>query len=235
MTNKKQEKSEELGEEISSMPNAHEDSLDTVTENNMSDVHENIDGDTDAIQEQEIDKEEDSENAIDLKDQLLRALAETENVRRRAKKEVGDASRYAIANFARDMLSVSDNMSRAIESLKEEGNSVSETVKPLLEGIEMTAREMATALERHGIKEINPMGEKFDYNFHQAMFETSNTKKADGTIIEVVQAGYVIGDRLLRPAMVGVAKAVVEDKTDKKDLNKEEIIEKVETSDEKNS
>ena len=161
-------------------------------------------------------------------------MAETENVRRRAKKDVGDASRYAIANFARDMLSVSDNMSRAMESLKNEENSASETVKSLLEGIEMTAREMASVLERHGIKEINPIGEKFDYNFHQAMFETSSTDKADGTIIEVVQAGYLIGDRLLRPAMVGVAKAIIEDNTNKKDSS-EEIIEEVDTADKKNS
>ena len=152
-------------------------------------------------------EEDDSDDAVELKNQLLRAMAETENVRRRAKKDVADAGRYGIANFARDMLSVSDNMARALESIPDEAREESEIVKALVEGVEMTAREMATALERHGIKQVNPLGEKFDYNLHQAMFEAPATGQPDGTIIEVVQAGFVIGDRLLRPAMVGVAKA----------------------------
>ncbi len=154
------------------------------------------------------------EDVAELKDQLLRALAETENVRRRARKEVADASRYGIANFARDMLSVSDNMARALESVPGEAGEDSETLKALVEGVEMTAREMASALERHGIEQVNPLGEKFDYNLHQAMFEAPATGQPDGTIVEVVQAGYMIGERLLRPAMVGVAKgagATVED------------------------
>jgi molecular chaperone GrpE len=146
------------------------------------------------------------ESESELKDQLLRALAETENVRRRARKEVEDASRYGIANFARDMLSVSDNMARALASISDEAREESESVKAIAEGVEMTAREMASALERHGIRQVNPLGEKFDYNLHQAMFEAPGTGQPDGTIVEVVQAGYVIGDRLLRPAMVGVAK-----------------------------
>ena len=146
------------------------------------------------------------EDVAELKDQLLRALAETENVRRRARKEVADASRYGIANFARDMLSVSDNMARALESVPGEAGEDSETLKALVEGVEMTAREMASALERHGIQQVNPLGEKFDYNLHQAMFEAPATGQPDGTIVEVVQPGYMIGERLLRPAMVGVAK-----------------------------
>ena len=162
----------------------------------------------DAEMEEEAEEEEDDgDDAAELKNQLLRALAETENVRRRAKKDVSDAGRYGIANFARDMLSVSDNMARALDSIPSEAREESDIVKALVEGLEMTAREMATALERHGIKQVNPLGEKFDYNLHQAMFEAPATGQPDGTIIEVVQAGYVIGDRLLRPAMVGVAKA----------------------------
>ncbi len=233
MTEKQQDNSDELGEQKTSGSVKDDDSLGKVTEDNVANAHESTDGDSNTIEDQEISEDNDNVDPVDLKDQLLRALAETENVRRRAKKEVGDASRYAIANFARDMLSVSDNMTRAIESLQTEGSSGSETLQPLLEGIEMTAREMASVLERHGIKEINPLGEKFDYNFHQAMFETSNTDEADGTIIEVVQAGYVIGDRLLRPAMVGVSKASGEDNSDK-DLG-EEIIEELDTAGEKNS
>lgn len=141
-----------------------------------------------------------------LTDQLLRALAETENVRRRAKKDVTDANRYSIASFARDMLSVSDNMARALDSIPEDAREDSDIVKALVEGVEMTAREMASALERHGIRQVNPLGEKFEYNLHQAMFEAPETGEPDGTIVEVAQAGYMIGERLLRPAMVGVAR-----------------------------
>ena len=146
------------------------------------------------------------DSAAQLKDQLLRALAETENVRRRARKDVTDANRYGIANFARDMLSVSDNMARALDSIPADAREESEIVKAIAEGVEMTAREMASALERHGIRQDIPLGEKFDYNLHQAMFEAKDSDQPDGTIIEVVQAGYMIGERLLRPAMVGVAK-----------------------------
>ncbi|MDP7342106.1 MAG: nucleotide exchange factor GrpE [Alphaproteobacteria bacterium] len=155
----------------------------------------------------EEDDADGGDDVAELKDQLLRALAETENVRRRARKDVTDASRYGIANFARDMLSVSDNMARALDSIPEEAREDSEIVKALVEGVEMTAREMAGALQRHGIEQVSPLGEKFDYNLHQAMFEAPASGQPDGTIIEVVQAGYVIGERLLRPAMVGVAKA----------------------------
>ena len=162
---------------------------------------------SDASDASEGDEETPDEDLADLKDQLLRTLAETENVRRRARKDIADAGRYGIADFARDMLSVSDNMARALDSIPSEARTESDIVKALVEGVEMTAREMAGALERHGIKQVNPLGEKFDYNLHQAMFEAPATGQPDGTIIEVVQAGYVIGDRLLRPAMVGVAKA----------------------------
>jgi len=160
--------------------------------------------------ESEAEAEESEADAGDsvaqLKDQLLRALAETENVRRRARKDVTDASRYGIANFARDMLSVSDNMARALDSIPDDAREESEIVTAIAEGVEMTAREMASALERHGIRQVNPLGEKFDYNLHQAMFEAKDSGQPDGTIVNVVQAGYMIGERLLRPAMVGVAK-----------------------------
>lgn len=150
--------------------------------------------------------QEPAEEAAKLKDQLLRALAEVENVRRRSQKELAEAKRYAIASFARDVLSVTDNLSRALESIPSEARAQDELLQSLAEGVEMTARELAGVLERHGIREVNPLGEKFDYNFHQAMFETAATDQPDGTVVEVAQVGYVIGDRLLRPAMVGVAK-----------------------------
>ncbi len=144
---------------------------------------------------------------VELKDQLLRARAETENVRRRAAREKEDASRYAIANFARDMLSVADNMARALEALPEEDRSGDSPMASLAQGIEMTERELLAAFDRHGIKKIEPMGEKFDHNLHQAMFEMPDDSAAPGTVVQVMQAGYVIADRLLRPAMVGIAKA----------------------------
>ena len=142
----------------------------------------------------------------DLKDRLLRAVAETENVRRRAEKERGDASTYAITGFARDVLSISDNLSRALSALPD-GARDNEDMAGLIAGIEMTERELLNTLEKHGIRKIEPKGEKFDHNFHQAMFEVESAEHKPGTVVEVVQAGYVIKDRLLRPAMVGVAKA----------------------------
>ena len=161
---------------------------------------------TDTPTEEPEAEESSVEDLEELKDQVLRAMAETENVRRRAKKEISDAGRYGITNFARDMLSVSDNMARALESIPNGAREESEIFKALVEGVELTAREMASALERHGITQVNPLGEKFDYNLHQAMFEAPGTGQPDGTIVEVIQVGYVIGDRLLRPAMVGVVK-----------------------------
>lgn len=146
-----------------------------------------------------------AENA-DLKDRLLRAAAEMENLRKRTQREVGDARSYAIANFARDMLAVADNLSRAIEALPEHARRSEEAgFIALIEGVEMTARDMAGALERHGVRKINPEGERFDPNYHQAMFEVPNPEVPSQTVVQVVQTGYVIGERVLRPAMVGVA------------------------------
>jgi molecular chaperone GrpE len=143
----------------------------------------------------------------DLKDQLLRALAEMENLRRRSTREKEDASKYAIANFARDMLNVGDNMRRAIDAAPEGAGEGEDAMASLVQGVEMTERELLATLERHGIKAIEPMGEKFDHNLHQAMFEVPDAEKAPGTVVQVIQAGYVIGERLLRPSMVGVSKA----------------------------
>ena len=150
------------------------------------------------------DEEPDGEDA--LKDQLLRALADAENARRRAKKDVDDARNYAISRFAQDLLGVADNLGRALESIPAERRESDDAVKAIAEGIEMTAREFETALGRHGITRIDPLGEKFDYNLHQALFETAETDQPDGTVVQVFQTGYRIGDRLLREAMVGVAK-----------------------------
>ena len=141
----------------------------------------------------------------DHKDRLLRALAETENVRRRAQREREDASKYAVAGFARDLLSAADNLRRALESLPE-AEAKDERTRSLVAGIAATERELLGVFERHGIKRIHPMGERFDHNFHQAIFEAERPDEPSGSVVEVLQPGYVLHDRLLRPAMVGVAK-----------------------------
>ncbi len=143
-----------------------------------------------------------------LKDQLLRALAEQENVRRRHQRERDDAVKYAAQRFATDLLSTSDNLRRAIESMPE-AKIKDEATRTLLAGVAATERELLAAFEKHGIRKLTPDGEKFDHNFHQAMFELENTGKPAGTVVQVLQPGYVLQDRLLRPAMVGVAKGEV--------------------------
>ncbi|WLT08561.1 nucleotide exchange factor GrpE [Bartonella apihabitans] len=141
----------------------------------------------------------------ELKDQVLRLAAEMENLRRRTARDVADARAYSVANFARDMLQVSDNLNRALQAIPEAREKDS-GLNALAEGVEMTERAMMAALERNGVKKIEPEGQKFDPNFHQAMFEIPNTEVPNNTVQQVVQAGYVIGDRVLRPAMVGVSK-----------------------------
>lgn len=142
-----------------------------------------------------------------LKDRMMRTLADMENLRRRTEKEKADASLYGISKFARDILAVADNLSRALGSLPEEAReNANDAVKALIEGVELTERDMINQLERHNVKKISPKGEKFDPNFHQAMFEAPDPSVPNNTVIEVVQDGYVIGDRVLRPALVGVAK-----------------------------
>nr|WP_321461695.1 nucleotide exchange factor GrpE [uncultured Cohaesibacter sp.] len=145
--------------------------------------------------------------SAEMKDQLLRTVAEMENLRRRTEKEVRDAKQFSVASFARDMLAVADNLRRGLEAIPEEERTNADgALKTLLEGTELTEREMLKTLEKHGVKKLNPEGEKFDPNYHQAMFEVPNPDVPNNSVIQVVQAGYVIGSRVLRPAMVGVAK-----------------------------
>lgn len=146
------------------------------------------------------------EQIADLKDRLLRAMAEVENVRRRADRDRQETSKYATTALARDLLTVADNLRRALDAVPEDAHDGDETLTGLMTGVEMTERELLSAFDKHGIKPIDPLGEKFDHNFHQAMFELENTGQPPGTIVQVVQTGYVIQDRLLRPAMVGIAK-----------------------------
>ena len=142
----------------------------------------------------------------DLKDRLMRALAEAENIRRRAEREAADARTYAVTAFARDMLTVADNVRRALETAPPAGEPGADAIKPLIEGIELTERDLLKTLARHGIKRLEPEGSKFDPNMHQAMFEVPRDDVPNGTVVQVVQTGYAIGERVLRPALVGVAK-----------------------------
>jgi molecular chaperone GrpE len=141
----------------------------------------------------------------DTRDHLLRALADTENVRRRYQRERDDAQKYAISAFAKDLLSAVDNLRRALDAMPE-AEIVDPRTRSLLDGVAVTERELLAAFERHGLKRIDPKGERFDHNFHQAIFEAERRGTPAGTVIEVLQPGYVLHDRLLRPAMVGVAK-----------------------------
>ena len=142
-----------------------------------------------------------------LKDQLLRALADTENMRRRSEREAETARKYGHTQFARDLVGAIDNLARALASAPEDKSSLDESVQSLLTGIELSWTEIQSAIEKHGVRQINPLGEKFDYNFHQAMFEVPTNDQPPGMVLEVVQHGYALYDRLLRPAMVGVSKA----------------------------
>jgi molecular chaperone GrpE len=143
----------------------------------------------------------------EMRDKLLRTIAEMENLRKRTEREVSDTRSYAIAGFARDMLTATDSLSRALMVLPAEArDSADPTVRSLIEGIEMTEREMQRLLAKHGVKPIEAEGQKFDPHKHQAMFEVPDPSRPEGTVVQVVQAGFAIGDRVLRPAMVGVAK-----------------------------
>ena len=141
-----------------------------------------------------------------LKDQLLRALADTENMRRRSEREASNVRKYGHTPFARDLVGAIDNLARVVESAPENLVQADETVKSLITGIQLSWTELQSVIEKHGIKRVEPLGEKFDYNLHQAMFEVPTNDQPSGMVLEVVQHGYVLHDRLLRPAMVGVSK-----------------------------
>lgn len=148
------------------------------------------------------------QEAADYREKLLRTLADMENLRKRSEREIADARAYGISGFARDVLTVADNMHRALEAI-DPGlrESADAKVKSLIEGVEMTERELLKTLEKHGVKKFSPQGEKFDPNVHQAMFEMEHPELPPGHVAQVMQAGYMIGERVLRPAMVGVSKA----------------------------
>jgi molecular chaperone GrpE len=148
------------------------------------------------------------EEVAAAKDRLLRFAAEAENTKKRLEREKAEATLYAASNFARDLLSVADSLSRALAAVPaEEREIVDDVMKKFLDGIEMTERELLNAFQRHNIRKLEPIGQKFDPNYHQAMFEVPTSEYSPGTVTQEVQSGYAVGERCLRPALVGVAKA----------------------------
>ena len=143
---------------------------------------------------------------VELKDRVLRTLADMENLRRRTEKEVADAKSYGVTNIARDMIAFADNLRRAIESVPAEAREAEGNLKTLVEGLELTERDFQSRLARHGVKKLEPQGQKFDPNLHEALFEIPDASVPNGTVLQVVESGYSIGERCLRPAKVGVAR-----------------------------
>jgi len=158
------------------------------------------------------DPEEGSVEALtkevaEARDKVLRTLAEMENLRQRTRREVADAKTYGITGFARDILDIADSLQRALDAVPAEAKAAADPgLKALIEGVELTERSMLNALEKNGVKKFDPSGEKFDPNFQQAMYEVPDSSVPSGLVVQVVQAGYMIGERVLRPALVGVSK-----------------------------
>lgn len=145
--------------------------------------------------------------AAEARDRMLRTLAEMENLRKRTAKEVADAKLYGVTGFARDVLDIADNLQRALDAVPAEARAAADPgLTALIEGVELTERSLLNALEKHGVKKFDPQGQKFDPNFQQAMYEVPDASVPAGTVVQVMQAGYTIGERVLRPALVGVAK-----------------------------
>jgi molecular chaperone GrpE len=148
-----------------------------------------------------------AKEVADLRDKMLRTLADMENLRKRTTREVADARAYGISGFARDVLDIADNLQRALDAVPADTRAAADPgLKALIEGVELTERSLLNTLEKNGVKKFDPSGEKFDPNFQQAMYEVPDPSVPAGTVVQVVQAGYMIGDRILRPALVAVAK-----------------------------
>jgi len=178
-----------------------------AADDDLTDIDESQEG----IQEAQLDSLR-QEN-VELRDQNLRLVADMENLRRRTQRDVADARAYAVTNFARDMLSVLDNLARALDVIAPDVRETDSHLNALAEGVEMTSRAMVTALESHGVKKIEAEGTKFDPHFHQAMFEIPDPNQPTGTVSQVVQEGYMIAERVLRPAMVGITSGGIKDVT----------------------
>lgn len=152
----------------------------------------------------------------DLKDQLMRTLADGENLRKRTLKDVEHSKKYSHISFVKDLVSSVDNLQRALEAVPEDTSSLPEPIKNLIIGLEIIEKEIISTLENHNVKQIDPLGEKFDYNFHQAMFEVPTNDNEPGIVVQVSQKGYILHDRLVRPAMVGISKKIDENNNHEK-------------------
>ena len=158
------------------------------------------------------------QKALDVKDQLMRSLADGENLRKRTLKDIENSKKYSHISFVRDLVTSVDNFQRALKVIPEDKSSLSEPIKNLIIGLEIVEKEILTTLEKYNVKPVDPLGEKFDYNFHQAMFEVPTNDEEPGKVVEVSQKGYLLHDRLVRPAMVGISKKIDENQNDKDEL-----------------
>ena len=186
---------------------------------NTGEVNVDKNGNEDISVEQTVENQ--NKEIKELKDQLLRSLAESENLRKRTIKEIADAKKYSHIYFIRDLVSSVDNLQRALEAVPDDKSQLSEPIKNLVIGLEIVEKEILNTFEKHSLKQINPLGEKFDYNLHQAMFEVPTNEKEPGYVVEVSQKGYILHDRLVRPAMVGISKKSEEDTTEQNNKENE--------------
>ena len=200
--------------------NSLEENIKTDPETNIEEVNVDENGDEDVSKEQTVENQ--NKQIKDLKDQLLRSLADGENLRKRTMKEIADAKKYSHMSFIRDLVSSVDNLQRALEAVPDDKSQLSEPIKNLVIGLEIVEKEVLNTFEKHSLKQINPIGEKFDYNIHQAMFEVPTTDKDPGFVVEVSQKGYLLHDRLVRPAMVGISKKPVEEITEQNNKKNEQ-------------
>ena len=190
-----------------------QDHTDPKAEEAQTDAELQDDQQEEERQEEELSPLEQAEQERDsYKDQLYRAVAEMDNAKKRAQRDVESANKYGAIGFIRDLTTPFDNLQRAMDSAPKNRDDLDETYKNILIGLEMTISEIAKIMEKHGVEIINPEGEKFDYNRHQAMFEVPTDEVEAGTVVSVAQTGYLLHDRLIRPAMVGVSKAASETK-----------------------
>ena len=211
--NLKDKEQEAISEDIQQSASSEQlDAEDKIADLNLAHIIDDADNIDD-----EGGENADDEDAAALKDQLLRLMADSENLRKRSERDVSAAKKYGALGLARDLLGSIDNLETAISHMPENKDDMDETLKNILIGVEMSARELASVLERHHIKKVTPEKEKFDYNIHQAMFEVPTDEVEPGMVVQVVQSGYMLHDRLLRPAMVGVSKAALPSEPEKTD------------------
>ena len=200
--------------------NSLEENIKTDSDTNSEEVNVDENGDDDVSTEQIVENQ--NKKIKDLKDQLLRSLADGENLRKRTIKEIADAKKYSHISFIRDLVSSVDNLQRALEAVPDDKSQLSEPIKNLVIGLEIVEKEVLNTFEKHSLKQINPIGEKFDYNIHQAMFEVPTTDKDPGFVVEVSQKGYLLHDRLVRPAMVGISKKPEDETTEQNNKKNEQ-------------